>query len=171
MPFLWEFPPRVPDKRIIDAVELPCSAASALCPAGVARVSRLIGKSDTTAKCSGWQVDFGQTGLRNLHLLDQIGTGRRKRHSNWSGVSLSCAGHWPPKQLRTMVIFIAPSAGLFRPVSPFEGPLLWRWLLPDPAVLWAGRDSFQQPVHHWHSLHSNSWTVCLPSCFQSLEHP
>jgi len=112
MPFLWEFPPRVPDKPIIDAVELPCSTASALCPAWVARVNRLIGKSDTTAKCSGWQADFAQTALGNLHLLDQIGTGCRKRHPNRSGVSLSCAGHWPPKQLRTMVISIAPSAGL-----------------------------------------------------------
>ena len=40
----------------------------------VACVSRLIGKSDTTAKRLGWQVDFVQTVLRNLHLLDQNGT-------------------------------------------------------------------------------------------------
>jgi hypothetical protein len=43
----------------------------------------------------------------------------------------------------------------FQPVSPFEGPLRWRNLLPDPAVLWAGRDIFQQPVHHWHLHNSN----------------
>jgi len=53
----------VPHKGIIDAVELPYSAASALFPVGVAHVSRLIGKSDTTAKCFGWQVGFAQTGL------------------------------------------------------------------------------------------------------------
>ena len=92
-------------------MELPYSAASALCPAGVARVSRLIGKSDTTAKRLGWQVNFAQTGLRSPSHLYQIGTECRKRHSDRSGVSLSCAGHWPPKQMRTMVVSIAPSAG------------------------------------------------------------
>ena len=47
----------MPHKGIIDAVELPYSAASALFPVGVAHVSRLIGKSDTTAKRVGLQVE------------------------------------------------------------------------------------------------------------------
>ena len=34
---------------------------------------------------------------------------------------LSCAGHWPPKWVRAAVISAAPSAGLSRPVFPFEG--------------------------------------------------
>src|ERR1700677_2437083 len=34
-----------------------------------------------------------------------------KRHSQWGGVSVSCAGHWPPKYMRTVVISTAPSTG------------------------------------------------------------
>jgi hypothetical protein len=60
--FLWESPPRVPCEVVI-AAEGPCSAASALCPVRVARVSRLIGISDTTANSLGWQVSNPQ-GLR-----------------------------------------------------------------------------------------------------------
>lgn len=33
---------------------------------------------------------------------------------------------------------------IFRPVSRFDGPLLWRWLLPDPAVLNAALNSLWQ---------------------------
>jgi hypothetical protein len=68
MPFLWEFPLLVSNEEINNAAKLPYSAASALCPFAaisialrVARVSRLIGKSDTTAKRSGWQVYFAET--------------------------------------------------------------------------------------------------------------
>jgi hypothetical protein len=38
--------------------KLPYSAASSLYPFRVARVSRLIGKFDSTAKPLGWQVNF-----------------------------------------------------------------------------------------------------------------
>ena len=39
-----------------DLAKFPCSAASSLCPAWEARVSRLIGKFDTTASGRKWQV-------------------------------------------------------------------------------------------------------------------
>ena len=38
--------------------KFPCQAASLLSPIRVARVSRLIGNLDTTAKPPGWQADF-----------------------------------------------------------------------------------------------------------------
>jgi hypothetical protein len=111
MPFLWELPPQMPDKGVNVTAKLPCSAASALCPFRVARVSRLIGKSDTTAKRPRWQVYFRGYLLDKLGNSAQNGPECKKRHSDQSGVSLSCAGHWPPKQLRTVVISTAPSAG------------------------------------------------------------
>jgi hypothetical protein len=118
MPFLWKFPPRVPDKELIDAAKLPCLAASALCPLGVARVSRLIGKFDTTACRSGWQVHFGV-----IHSSDLVCSARMRQRqetplpSEWR--FLSCAGHWPPKQMASAVS-AAPSAG-FPAGFPFVG--------------------------------------------------
>ena len=44
------------EKPMNGAAKLPRSAASALCPFRVARVSRLIGYFDSTAKTAGWQV-------------------------------------------------------------------------------------------------------------------
>ena len=61
MPFLWKFTSRVPDQKYQLCGETSLLAASALCPVGVARVSRLIGKFDTTENRSGWQVGFAET--------------------------------------------------------------------------------------------------------------
>jgi hypothetical protein len=56
-------------------------AASALCPVGVARVSRLIGKFDTTENRSGWQVGFTKSSS-SRYLSDlSIWPKRTKRHS------------------------------------------------------------------------------------------
>lgn len=59
MPFLSEYPPLAPDEGMNGAAKVPCSVASALCPVGVAHVSRLIGNFDTTANHPGWQVTNG----------------------------------------------------------------------------------------------------------------
>ncbi len=64
---------------------------------GVARVSRLIGKSDTTAKRPGWQVYFAGTLGAGASPSAQNSPKRTKRHSVRNGVSLSCTGHWPPR--------------------------------------------------------------------------
>jgi len=48
--------------------------------------------------------------------------------------------------MRAMIMSILHRAfyRFFRPVSRFDGPLLWRRLLPDPAVLNAAQDSLWQ---------------------------
>jgi hypothetical protein len=106
-----------------DATKLPCSAASLLYPSRVARISRLIGKSDTTVNRHGWQVYFAGT-------FAHFGARCRKRHSEWNGVfavlrwSLASQIMWwtalfPPYLLQTV-----PAGN-----SLFEGPLLLRMLL------------------------------------------
>ena len=42
---------------------------------------------------------------------------------------------------------------------------LWRWLLPDPAVLNAALNSRRAAVHHWHPQYSNSLAVLIVFCF------
>ena len=48
--------------------KFPCPAASLLSPIRVARVSRLIGNFDTTAKPRGWQADFLPDELARIYL-------------------------------------------------------------------------------------------------------
>ena len=154
--------------------KLPCwpSATPLLPEIGfwVACVSRLIGKFDTTGKRPGWQVHFGVTTVFDPCHVSPI---EPRKHETplpveWrfavlcrSLASQACEdGGYIRRTLRR----------LFPAGFPFAGPLLWRWLLPGPAVLWAGRDSLQQPVHHWHPLGSNSRTVPFLPCFQLLAH-
>jgi hypothetical protein len=137
---------------------------------GLARVSRLIGKSDTTAKPRSWQVDFRgtlfQVKVRNGQARIEQLTRRKKRHSNgvafavlrWSLASQAIGARW----LYPLSLLQAVPAGN----SLFEGPLDWRFLLPGVCVHWAGRIRFQQPVHHWRLLHSNPCTVRLLLYFQ-----
>ena len=87
----------------------------------VACVSRLIGKFDTTGKCIGWQVHFGVTTVFDPCHVSPI---EPRKHETPLSVEWRfdvCAGHWPPKHVRTVVISAAPSAGSFRPVSPLRG--------------------------------------------------
>src|SRR5580692_9850633 len=99
MPFLWKSTSRVPDQKYQLCGETSLLAASALCPVGVARVSRLIGKFDTTENRSGWQVGFTKS-FSSRHLSGlSIWPKRTKRHSRWSGVFMPCADHWPPKSI------------------------------------------------------------------------
>ena len=66
------------------AVKLPCSAASALCPFRVARVSRLIGNFDTTVKLPGLQVHFGGTlGSESLYALTGLSNAETPLLKEW----------------------------------------------------------------------------------------
>jgi hypothetical protein len=126
MPFLWEFPPRAPDKELNCAAKLPCSATSALCPFRVARVSRLIGKSDTTYNRPGWQVPFPATSASNLSQSAQNGpqTYETPLPSEWRFVVLrwSLASQLAEDGGESTV----PTTGSSGRFPPFEGPLLWR---------------------------------------------
>ena len=103
----------------------------------MARVSRLIGKSDTTGKRLRWQVDFSVSVSPGPGHLNQTGIEKAQTQETplrlewrfsvlrWSLASQKSEdGGCPPRLLQA-----------FRPVSPMKGPLLWRLLLPGPAVL------------------------------------
>jgi len=119
----------------------------------VARVSRLIGYFDTTAKHSGWQVHFGGRLLRNLRAatlhgieLDSVpghaaNSSKRKNATPKSGVSLSCAGHWPPKYRVDGSSLTVPTADFPAGHPFFEGRFVGDCSCRASALLWAGRIS------------------------------
>jgi len=131
------------------AAKLPCSAASALCPFQsfqknfrVARVSRLIGKSDTTAKPVGLQVGLCPYPFYSIRIAGAQAP---------LTLETPLQSEWRFAVLRWSLASRAFEGGGYihrafcrfsRPVSPFEGPLQWRSLLPGPAVLLAGWESF-----------------------------
>jgi hypothetical protein len=69
----------------------------------VACVSRLIGKSDSTVKRSGWQVTFcGKVPLFELKespLCSWMPANTLKATPNGVAFNVYYAGHWPPRQL------------------------------------------------------------------------
>jgi hypothetical protein len=168
MPFLFRRFRRQLSTKIYVAAQFPSSAASALCPVGVARVSRLIGKSDTTAKSQGWQVpssphrpsSHSLREYRRRMLADSAPLESRRQHDSPqpvrktrnaipetrnatpSGVAFRCpalvtglpsnCGRW---------LFPSRLLQAFRPVSPCRSRFVGGWLLPGPAILWAGRIS------------------------------
>lgn len=173
MPFLWEFPPPVSNEEINNAAKLPYSAASALCPftafsiaIRVARVSRLIGKSDTTAKRTGWQVYFVVT--QSPEVSTQPKTAQTQE--------TPLPWEWRFAVLRWSLASQMNEGGgcILRACCRLSGrfPLLraasLAVALAGSCCSWAGRNFPQQPVHHWHFLDSNPWAVQIPSCFQSL---
>jgi len=158
------------------AAEGPCSAASALCPVRVARVSRLIGNSDTTANRSGWQVSiFPEVPVAAIpKCFARLRCNRQqmqKRHSigvasavlRWSLASQLMCGRWscPPCLPQN------PPAGF----PFFQGRFLADALAGSLPFSGAGRKSLQQPDHHWHPLHSNPIAVLKSFYFQSLARP
>jgi hypothetical protein len=136
MPFLWKSTSRVPDQKYQLCDETSLLAASALCPVGVAHVSRLIGKFDTTENRSGWQVGFAETfSVCTLQTCPNAPNATRK------GVAFLCLAQVTglPNQLRAVVISTAPTTGSSGR-SPLEGPLLWRLALAGSCCFsgWSG---------------------------------
>ena len=113
---------------------------------------------------------WGNPAYRALGPRPAFPPNAQKRRSERSGVLLSCAGHWPPKQLVGGGFFHRTYYRLPRPVHPFfEGRFVGGGSCRGSAVLWAGRTFLQQPVHHWHLTISNSHAVSNISCFQRLD--
>ena len=156
------------------------SAASLLIPNPGARVSRVIGKSDTTAKRNGWQVGFWRRGLTlQVPKVIRAGSGaermrsedasrRTKRHSQWSGASRVPPCHWPPvhhwpADCATVPYRLSP-AGYSLVESRFVGGYSCR----VPVVLRAERDLFRSLHYHWRLSNSNLRADRTILCFQSL---
>ena len=123
---------------------------------GMARVSRLIGKTDTTAKRPGWQVRFRHVALVSMGNPD-IATQKHETPLISSGVSAALLWSLASQSMRTLAV--AASSTGFRPVSSFKGRCFGDIALVGPCCSWAGRDTFQQPVHHWHPLSSKRQAV------------
>jgi hypothetical protein len=117
-------------------------------PIRVARVSRLIGISDTTAKRSGWQVYFSGTGM-GTNPCNQ--PGGRTGGQTESPPKAALTHETPLQSERRFGVLHRPLAsrsiaagGFFhrtycrfpQPVYPFSGPLLWRLLLPGICCSW-----------------------------------
>ena len=110
--------------------EVPARRRACSARVRVARVSRLIGNSDTTVKRHGWQVAYGITGssefagrgyfIRQMHKTP-LQTERRFAVLRWSLASQILCGRRlsPPFPLQAPRRFV-----------PFEGPLRRRLLLP-----------------------------------------
>jgi hypothetical protein len=69
---------------------------------------------------------------------------------------------WP------VVLSTVPAAESPDRFSPFSGPLLGGCSCRVSAFSGAGRISFQQPDHHWHTPYSNLSAVIKHYYFQSL---
>jgi hypothetical protein len=143
-------------------------AASALCPVGVARVSRLIGKFDSTENRPGWQVGFTDT--FSVGTFQACQSCPNAPNATRDGVAFLCLAQITglPNQLRAVVISTAPSTGspgrfpFERAASLAVGSclvLLFFWLIGVSPL---------QPVHHWHPPYSNSRTVSSSACFHGL---
>jgi len=183
MRFLWELSPFADCYEMNCAAKIPCFAASSLSPSRVARVSRLIGKIDSTVKFRVWQVrcatrnplypaPMHSVPIREREIRSEPrGQGAHARKATLFGVAfpLSCAGHWPPKRRVDGGFSTVPTAD-----SPGRLSLLRAASL---AVALAGHllffglsGSFQQPVHHWRLSNSNRMAVCRFAPFKQLTH-
>ena len=156
------------------------SAASLLIPNPGARISRVIGKSDTTAKRIGWQVGFLSRSL-TLEVPKVIYAGpaaermrgedasrSTKRHSQWSDASRVPPCHWPPvhhwpADCATVPHRLSP-AGYSLVESRFVGGYSCR----VPVVLRAERDLFRSLHYHWRLFNSNRRADHTILCFQPL---
>ena len=147
----------------------------------VARVSRLIGKTDSTAKSSYWQVYFCSVSNCKCLRADcneppdgrnaaQKRNATQKRHSEGSGVSVSCTGHWPPKSMRGGGCVYNPSHLLqvFRPVFPICGAATLAVALAGSCCSYCCLGFAPAVVHHWHPIHSNSLAVPISFYFQRV---
>ena len=126
--------------------------------ARVARVSRLIGNSDTTAKPYPWQVDVcgrdATCGVRGKQNNSRNGKEpspkRRKRHSIGVASQHFRIRHWPPRQMESGGCLHRSDSGFPAGFSLLRAAR-WRLLLPGArSLLWLAGRSLQQPIHHWH---------------------
>jgi hypothetical protein len=109
----------------------------------VARVSRLIGNSDTTAKPNAWQVRaVGATFFSN-GLCGKRNTKCKKRHSMEWRLG-ACDRHWPPSQVDSGVCLRRSGCRLPDWLFPFEGRSLAVARAGYPVLLWSALRSFEQ---------------------------
>jgi hypothetical protein len=138
--FLWESSPRAPD-QVMTAAEDPCFAASALSPVRVARVSRLIGNSDTTANRRGWQVfrlrRFTQMSFLRTWLA-QFETSPQSTNATPIGVAHTVLRWSLASQLNVwpVVFSTVPTAGSPDRYVPLSGPLLGGCSCRVSAFFW-----------------------------------
>ncbi len=121
VPFLWKPSPHADCKGLTsdpDAAKLPYSAASLLYPHRVARISPLIGKSDTTVNRDRWQVYFSGTPARpdpivpgrfiwefRVRNCTNAGAQKQKRHPQMRMASSVLRWSLASQILRWTVIF------------------------------------------------------------------
>lgn len=138
----------------------------------VVRISRLIGNSDTTACCTGWQVRPASAGIRigspGTPRPRQKAPGRTKRRSVKERRFAFLCWSLASQQILGGGYVHRASRRLSRPVSPFEGRFVGGGSCRASAGSAGWPDLFQQPLHHWHPLPSNRRAVSPDSCFQSL---
>ncbi len=118
------------------------SGELALPRCGRDRVSRFIGKSDTTARGPRLQVTCEVRSLprepkRRFSNSDSRQNHKAPLHLEWRFGS--CAGHWPPGTAANGILYRCYNRLPGR-LSLFEGPLLWRWLLPRSVFFGLFRD-------------------------------
>ena len=172
MPFLWESSPPADCNEINCSAKFPCSAASLLCPFRVARVSRLIGKSDITVNRCGWQVEpcrsvGSGSAARHLHQESQAPQNRKERHSQESGAPWSLCWSLAPQDYVGNGIFPLHLLETSRSVSLFGAASL--------AVTLTGRllyfglvEMLPAPKHHWRLSNSNRYAIHHYVYFQYL---
>jgi hypothetical protein len=134
-----------------------------------ARVSRLIGKFDTTADSSNWQVTFRESRIpivrdafeARRHLFAGLAFICRRRPRNYKAPSRFGMALWLAQVTGLSELSCSSPAG-----SRFVGGKLF----PGVCVLLAARNSHScSLLHHWRSSNSTSRANCGSLSFQRLE--
>jgi len=143
--------------------KFPCSAASLLCPFRVARVSRLIGKSHTTANSCGWQVNS-----EALRLPALTGAGPKippnARNATLNRVALHCSALVTglPNNLRTAVVSAVPTSDFPGRSASFKDRFVGGCSCRVSALLWAGQNSSSVQLPQMRPPPSSSGSISAP---------